>query len=298
MNGNLSRLNFRLLGVFIIVLLTVGCSSIPVGKFDVLAESSQGILNGTSETYTRIEKLQRNYVVERVPNAPLSRDTFHPVTIVNGQIESFDLTPELDFREDALQVLVNYTLVLQAFAKRDFEGDVDKAAADFAGSVKSLAATAAPNNDNAQKASGILATVVDVIGREIIRKERLEALKTVMDSAQTGIEKLAQLIVGDNTLIKGSVDRMIKTILTHKNIQRPPIDTLERSNFDTNVSLIISEADEINNALDNIDAAIKEVPLAHADIRTMLDGKPKNLDALAQLVKDAQRINKLYRSLK
>lgn len=195
MNGNLSRLNFSLLGVFIIVLLTVGCSSIPVGKFDVLAESSQGILNCTSETYTRIEKLQRNYVVERVPNAPLSRDTFHPVTIVNGQIESFDLTPELDFREDALQVLVNYTLVLQAFAKRDFEGDVDKAAADFAGSVKSLAATAAPNNGNAQKAS-------------------------------------------------------------------------------------------------------KEVPLAHADIRTMLDGKPKNLDALAQLVKDAQRINKLYRSLK
>ncbi|MGH8550806.1 MAG: hypothetical protein ACRERU_19850 [Methylococcales bacterium] len=211
---------------------------------------------------------------------------------------SFDITPELRFKEIALQVLVKYSLVLQAFAKRDFESDVDKASEEFAGSLKSLAKTAAPDNDSAKKASGILATVVDVIGREIVRENRLEALKSVMDSAQPDIKKLAQLIVGSNEKIETDVNKMLDRILAHRNRQRPPIDTIERIKFDTDVSLIIGEADEINTAIDDLSASIGKVPPAHAEIRKMLDGQAKGLDALEQLISDVQRIDRFYRNLK
>jgi len=251
-------------------------------------------LSGTTETYTRIEKLQRRFIVETVNNSPLTRDSFRPV--IDGQ--SFDLVPELRFRETALDVLVKYFLVLQAFAKRDFEGEVDKAAEELAGSLKSFVATAAPDSETATEASGILATVVNVIGREIVRGKRLEALKTVMDSAQPDIEKLTRLIVGSNGKIKQAVDTMLGRIIAHRNTMRPSRDTVERVSFDTDVSLVIGEVDEIKAALDNLSTAIQEVPSAHAEVRKMLDEKPTGLNALQQLVEEVQRIDKFYRSIK
>ncbi len=290
------RLSFRYLGLAAIVSLVASCSptTVPVGKYDLLAESSQNILSGTTETYTRIEKLQRRFIVETVNNSPLTRDSFRPV--IDGQ--SFDLVPELRFRETALDVLVKYFLVLQAFAKRDFEGEVDKAAEELAGSLKSFVATAAPDSETATEASGILATVVNVIGREIVRGKRLEALKTVMDSAQPDIEKLTRLIVGSNGKIKQAVDTMLGRIIAHRNTMRPSRDTVERVSFDTDVSLVIGEVDEIKAALDNLSTAIQEVPSAHAEVRKMLDEKPTGLNALQQLVEEVQRIDKFYRSIK
>ena len=161
-------------------------------------------------TYTRIEKLQRRFIVETASDSPLTRDSFRPV--IDGQ--SFDLTPELRFRETALEVLVRYALVLQAFAKRDFAGEVDKATEELAGSLKALAATAAPENESAAKASGILATVVNIIGRAIVQGKRLEALKMVMDAAQSDIAKLTQLIVGSNVKIQRAVDTMLTRLLS------------------------------------------------------------------------------------
>ncbi|MGH8550807.1 MAG: hypothetical protein ACRERU_19855 [Methylococcales bacterium] len=85
MNGNLGCFALRPLALFIVVLLSAGCTSVPVGKYDVLAESSQRILNGTSETYTRIEKLQRRFLVETAPDTSLNRETFLPVIDVGGK---------------------------------------------------------------------------------------------------------------------------------------------------------------------------------------------------------------------
>jgi len=188
--------------------------------------------------------------------------------------------------------------VLQAFAKRDFAGEVDKATEELAGSLKVLAATAAPDNESAAKASGILATVVNIIGRAIVQGKRLEALKMVMDAAQSDIEKLAQLIVGSNTKIKKAVDTMLIRIVEHRKVMRPAITTANRVIFDTEVSLIISEADEIKDSLDNLSESITKVPSAHMEIRKILDETPTGLDALQQLVKEVQRIDKFYRSIK
>lgn len=295
MNSYLIQANLKYLVVFLLAFCAVGCTTIPAGKFDVLAGSSQNILSGITETYTRIEKLQRSFAVEIAQDKPLTQDSFKPV--IDGQ--SFDITPELHFREAALQVLVKYTLVLQSLAKRDFEGDVDRAALELSGSLKSLAATAAPNKEIAQQASGILATVVNVIGREIVRKERLDALKTVMDSAQGDIEKLAKLIVGSNGKIKDVVNIMLGRIVAHKNHMRPSISNpIERAKFDTEVSLIIADVEDINNAIDGLSTAIAKIPPAHAEIRNALDEKTTGLNALPQLVEEAQRIGQFYRNVK
>jgi hypothetical protein len=295
MRQSSKRLRFHYGELVALVLLAVSCSTtqVPVGKYDVLAESGQNILSGTTETYTRIEKLQRRFVVETAGSAPLTLESFEP----RIDEQSFDLSPELRFREAALEVLVKYALVLQALAKHDFEGEVDKAAEELGGSLKSLAATTAPDNEAAAKASGILATVVDVIGREIVREKRGDALKTVMDSAQADVGELAGLIQGSNKTIKRAIDTMLGRIVAHKNEIRPTVNALERVQFDSEAAFIISEGKEIKNALDNLGTAISGLPLAHAEIRKMLDEEPTGLDALQQLVKEVQRINKFYRSV-
>lgn len=283
--------NCRYLQLAMIIFLMAGCSTttVPIGKYDVLAESSQTILKGTTETYTRIEKLQRRFMIEKASDAPLTRDTFRP---------SSDLTPALRFRETALEVLVRYALVLQAFAKRDFAGEVDKATEELAGSLKVLAAMVAPDHDSTAKASSILATVVNTMGRAITQGKRLEALKMVMDTTQSDLEQLAQLIVGSNAKIQEAVEIMLTTIVRHREAIRPTIPPANRLIFHTEVSLIISEADEIKEAIDNLSESIAKVPSAHKEIRRILDDTPTGLEALQQLVKEVQRIDKFYRSIK
>ena len=53
MSGFLRSLHFPYLQLAMVILLASGCSTttVPVGKYDVLAESSQNILKGTTETY-------------------------------------------------------------------------------------------------------------------------------------------------------------------------------------------------------------------------------------------------------
>lgn len=295
MNKPSGRIVFRRPAILGVALLAASCAAkIPVGKYDVLVDSSQRILTGTTETYTRITRLQRRFTVATVGSAPLTRESFKPV--VDGQ--SFDLGPELQFREAALEVMVRYALVLQAFARHDFAGEVDKASEELAGSLKSLAATAAPDAGSARQASGVLATVVNVIGREVVRRQRLDALKTVMTSAQPDLAKLAELIAGSNAKIKQAVDIMLGRIVAHQNAVRPPPDSPMRFDFDTEVAAVIAEVEEIEAALAALSAAVAGVPPAHAEIRRMLDERPRDLTALQDLVKEVQRINRFYRSLK
>lgn len=296
---NKSQQYYKILILFTIIVLSLGCTAIPTGRYDALSDSSQEILNGTSDTYVRIEKLQRLFLIETAPSdKSLKSKPFAPVTTTGDKQVSFDLIPALHFREEAIQTLVKYTLVLQAFAKRDFAGEIDNAATEFYGSVKSLAKTADPNNEKAQQYAGAIATVVDVIGRAIVEKKRLDGLKKVMDSTQPHLQSLSDLIANDNEKIKTSADIMLDRILEHKQKQRPPIDTPDRSKFDSEVSFIISEVDAIKKTLDKIDEAIKKVPNAHAETRKKLDDKSQGFDAMAELIKEVQRIDKFYRSLK
>lgn len=277
-----------------VVTLSAGCTSIPVGKYQALHESSRTVLTTTSETYKRIEELQRQFAIATAPNQKLTRESFQPK--IDGQ--SFDLAPELHFREAALEVWVKYTVVLQAFSERDYVSEVDKASQDLAGSVKNLSATSSTlKADEAKVASGMLATAINVIGKEIVRTKRLQALRTVMDSAQGDIDHLSTMIAGSNTKIKKAVGIMIDRILAHADAQRPPYGSVARTAFDERMALVIAEAQEIEEALDEMNAAVSKIPKAHAEIRIILDEKPTDLEALRALIQGAQRAGKFYRDL-
>jgi hypothetical protein len=284
-----------------ILILGAGCESLPLGKpvpsgkFDLLAESSHRILKGTTETYTRIEKLQRLFVVVTAGDGPLTEDSFKPA--IDGQ--SFDIVPELRYREKALEVIVAYSRVLQAFAKEDFEGGVDRATERLAGSLKSFSAATAPNLDLAVKASGLMATVVNVIGRHMVQRKRIQALKEVMDSGQEPLGDLANLIKGSNDKIKRHVNVMFRIILAHANRVRPsPKKGIERVRFDSQTALTVAEVNDIQGSLDAFSDAVTKVPPAHLEIRQMLDDKLKLIPALQQLGEEGKRINKFYRSVK
>lgn len=282
------------LAIVAVVVLSAGCTSIPVGKYKALYESSHTILTKTSDTYKRIEEFQRRFSIATAPNQKLTRESFQPK--IDGQ--SFDLTPELRFREAALEVWVKYTVVLQAFSEKDYVSEVDKASQELAGSLKNLTTTSnGMKTDEAKTASGMLATVVDVIGKEIVRAKRLHALRKVMDSAQGDIDNLSTLIVGSNTKIKKAVGIMTNRILDHANDQRPPYGSVERAAFDERIAVVIADAQEIEEVLDAMNTAVSKIPKAHAEIRFILDEKPTDLEALRALIQGAQRAGKFYRDL-
>lgn len=282
------------LSIVVVVALSAGCTSIPVGKYHALHESSHTVLTKTSDTYRRIEQIQRQFSIATAPNQKLTRESFQPK--IDGQ--SFDLTPELRFREAALEVWVKYTVVLQALSEQDYVSEVDRATQDLAGSLKNLSATShVMKADEAKVASGMLATAINVIGKEIVRAKRLQALRTVMDSAQGDIDNLSALMVGSNVKIKKSVGIMTDRILAHADAQRPPYGSMERTAFDERIARMIAEAQEVEEALDAMNTAVGKIPKAHAEIRIILDEKPTDFEALRALIQGAQRTSKFYRNL-
>jgi hypothetical protein len=286
------KLNKAVWIIIILSALVSGCTTIPVGKYNSLNTSSTDILKNTSETYTRIEKLQRKFIVASALDKKIDRDTFKPV--IDGT--SFDITPELRFREDAIEVLVKYTNVLASLASKDYQKDVDTAATDLAGSLKNLSSSAKLSASG--DVPGVIAALVDVVGKQIVEHKRKDALVNVMDNSQKHVDLLAKLVVGSNDKIKQIVGQMENRLIAHANIARPKYESSDRYEFDLKIADTIAEVEEINNALDNINAAMIQYPKAHAEIRALLDKKETKLDALELLVKEAQRANKLYRSIK
>jgi hypothetical protein len=135
----------------------------------------------------------------------LTPDSFRPV--VEGR--SFDLEPELAFRQAALGVLVKYLLVLEAFASSETDADVDKASLELGASIEGLMEAAGNGGGRGAQVSGILATGVDAIGREVMAGQRARALGRVMDASQKDIERLATPIGREAILeaARGRADR-------------------------------------------------------------------------------------------
>ena len=308
--------------VTLLVWLVAACApTVPSGKYELLADSSQQLLQGTTDTYSRIEQLQRRFLVATAGPEPLTRDSFQPVV---GS-ENIDLTPELRFRENALGVLVNYTDLLKALAQEDFEGDVDKASAKLAGSLNSLGSTVSSDKDTVGKASGILSTIANTVGRMVVEKKRLGALKSVMDDAQPALNDLSLLFTKSNNKIKQIINLMFDRILAHENKNRPThshsddtdsrvagkiaeekailkdVDRLidsHRFEYDSRVAREITEVKAILKAMDSLNDGVASVPVAHQEIRNSLDQKAGVKEALQRLVEEGQRVNKFYRSVK
>jgi hypothetical protein len=278
------------------ILFSSCAAKIPVGKYATLKDSSQSILNNTTDTYTRIDKLQRYYCVITAPeDKPIKRDTFKP-HIKNGK--TTDIVPALKFRESAFEVIVKYVNVLNGLASKDYLADVDKASQELAGSLKNLGATSKVlSASDAAQASAVFGTLVDLIGRQIVEHKRLEALKTVMDAAQDDLEKLVRLIAASNDKIKEWVDTCVEPIIAYANMERRYYKSSERYQFDQNIAGRLAEIEEIESSLSTINKAMLKIPEAHREIRKELDKKPSSMEALQVLVQEAERSNTFYRDL-
>ncbi len=264
------------------------CASIPVGRYQALRVASQDVLAKTSETYSRIERRQHDFVIMTEPNRPLTADSFRPMV----QGISYDIAPELRYRESAIRVLVSYTDVLEALASKDFESDVDRSVQDLSSRLRAL-----NNSPGFKEASNGFASVVDVVGRGTTNRMKKKALANTMDRAQPAVDKLCLLVQGSNNKITEFVNMMRDRYVAHANVARPAYGTAARYKSDMEVADIIEESVQITEALKSTSVAIGKLPQAHREIRESLDQKEQPLTALREMLAEAQRLQGFYKNL-
>jgi hypothetical protein len=249
-------------------------------------------LSTTGDTYAHIVRLEQAFIVASMGDEKLTPDSFRPV--VEGR--SFDLEPELAFRQAALGVLVKYLRVLEAFASSETDADVDKASLELGASIEGLMEAAGNGGGRGAQVSGILATGVDAIGREVMAGERVRALGRVMDASQKDIERLANLVVQSHAKLDRAIDVMIGQIVARANVVRPPPATLARDEFYAALASTLRGAKEARHALASTAEAAKQIPVAHAQIRQALHETRAPLDALKTLAHKAEQAGSFYGS--
>lgn len=278
-----------------VAMLSACVPSVSVVKYQILKDSSQSLLTNTVDTYTRIEKLQRRFVVTSAPDKTINLNTFKPLTD-DGQ--SYDIVPALRYREQAFEVIVKYLNVLSALSSKDYMSDIDKASIELSSSLQTLVEkTNVMDAAKAPQVAGIFSTLIDTISRPIVEEKRIDALKSIMDSSQGDLETLTKLLVGSNTKIRDFVEKARDSIIQHSNIARPPYKSSLRYDYDKNIADQLQEIEDILASLDTISKGMTKLPAAHKEIRDSLEQKPSNMEALKGLVQEAQRVNKFYRSL-
>ncbi len=62
----------------LMMLFLCSCAPIATGRFDSLADSSNTVLQGTTDTYTHIERLERHYMVFNPNGTRLTAESFVP----------------------------------------------------------------------------------------------------------------------------------------------------------------------------------------------------------------------------
>jgi hypothetical protein len=292
-----NKVSFKLtliIGICCLFWLTGCAARIPNAKYALLQESTSSLLSTVENTYTRIERLQQRFAVTTAPDSAIDRMRFKPK--IGGQ--SYDLTPELQFREAAIEALLNYMNVLQAFSSKDYLTDVDKSTLLLSASLRDLFETSqAINTAEGTQVANIFGGFLNKIGCGMVNHKKREALKQAMDLAQNDIETLSKLIVNSNIKIKKAIDIMLDRILAHANDVRPKYGTVERISFDSEIATLILEADEMEASLEAINAAIIKIPLAHQEIRNDLDKVQSIYNSLQEVVQEAKRAQKFYRSL-
>jgi hypothetical protein len=284
-----------IVGICCLLWLTGCAARIPNAKYALLQESTSSLLSTVENTYTRIERLQQRFAVTTAPDSAIDRMRFKPK--IGGQ--SYDLKPELQFREAALDVLLNYMNVLQAFSSKEYLTAVDKSTLLLGASLRDLFETSrAITTAEGIQVANIFGVFLNKIAREIVNQKKREALKQAMDLAQNDIETLSKLIVTSNIKIKKAIDIMLDRILAHANDVRPQYGTVERISFDSEIANLILEAEEMEASLEAINTAMIKIPLAHQEIRNDLDKVQSTFKSLQEVVQEAKRAQKFYRSLK
>ena len=163
----------RVVGTISVMALAAGlagCAGLPTGRFDSLATSTRDIQTKTVQTDGDLVKLTRRFMIFSPAPGDYKPDTFAPVIEVAGQKHDFDFGPRLEPREAALEVLAAYAAALAAFARKDYQGELDKATQDLGGSVQRLSSHALTSSQ-AKAGAGVLATAVNGLGSALIGED-------------------------------------------------------------------------------------------------------------------------------
>ena len=194
-------------------------------------------------------------------------------------------------------MLVSYAEALAAFARKDYQGELDQATQSLGGSVQRLASIPTATAEVKQGA-GVLATGVNALGRAIIDRMRKAALGKAMNEAAPGIQQIVTFVKDINSLAAVAVGGMRDDMLRKAN-GITPADGLARVQLNERVEAVVVESNTILARLKQINTAIDAIKPAHDEIREALvrdEGAP--LEKLKALVAEAKRLQRFYSTLK
>lgn len=263
----------------------------PIGKIDALTRASYEVATGARAAYTTAIELEQ----KRLLAVLYTNETPGP--------ESYELRPEdsmaprLLAREAAIDVLVHYTEVLQAFAKYDFGSEIDDATTNLAASISSLSKRTDAGIDSGTV--GVLSSIVNAAARWMAESARTDALIDIMSKAQPAIEKICTLLNDDHALliaenIKNN-RRLIRANTASFVLQLPSI--ADRAAKQDDLVRTLATAAAALETLDIVRTTLAQYPAAHREILNAMVDQPIETQ-LRSLVEDAQRIHKYYRNIK
>lgn len=300
----------------------------------MLAESARAVSDGAATTYPKVQELQvearaaelmtndnvspadyelridrscapaddagaaeRKAALDREAAKVLHRGRRNPVVPAVAGPAIPAIGPRLQCIEDKFAVVVSYLELLDTFASADYGADVDKASEKLSASITAID----KNNAQVSQAAGVLATVVDVIGRQIVEHKRRAALIQAMQIAQAPIGTIAGLMIKDNNYIRTAAVAQYRDSIAVNwiSVRREPRYALDaRRSLDQQIAKSTAEARAIDEALQTMNAALEALPLAHAEIRDeMTNGKAGAMQQLRLLVAEGRRIERFHKSL-
>lgn len=262
----------------------------------IFNESARELHNKTMETFLRIEKVQRKFLVFSNGNNE-NPDLNLLIPILDGK--SFDFLPGIRIREAASDVLLKYSSMLYAVSSGSLECEIDEAIEKFAGSLEHMSEIAESGQYGRGRTGGLLKRTIDLTNDEI-SENRLSALKGIMDNSQVDLGRLVALIVEQNDEFRERISKITAHIIKEMNRRRPLLDdhiSPTLAEYDNEMVCLVQESEEIQKALGELDKAFNTIPEAHFAVRNILGKKIVRLKDLQNLVRRTQNIKRLYRSL-
>jgi hypothetical protein len=241
--------------------------------------------------------MTRRFMIFSPAPGPYTPRSFAPVVSVGGQQLDFDFGPRLAPRKAALDVLTSYTDALAAFAKKDYQGDLDRATNDLGGNLQDLLSHATASED-VKRGAGVLATAVNELGRVAIERLRRSALHKAMTDAAPGVVQIVTFVREINDRAALAVTVMRDEMLRIAN-RATPSDGVARLSLNESVEEVVVDSASVLDRLKQSTAAVQAIPAAHDEVRDALDRDDRGaLDKLKALVAEAKRLQKIYSSLK
>jgi hypothetical protein len=286
----------EVVGLVLVILLFAGCAGVPTGRFDALATAAKEVHTKTSATDADIVQLTRRFMIFSPAAGPYTANSFVPTIEIDGTKYDFDFGPRLEPRQAALDVLAAYTEALAAFARKDYQGDLDKATQGLTGSLERLVNHTSASAE-AKQGAGILATAVNGLGRAIVDHKRKAALRDAMDTASPGIRAIANFVKEINASAALAVGVMRNAMISRGN-RLTVSDGAARLALNERVEGVVVESRAIVAHLKQVSTTVEAIPPAHDEIRTTLDRDDRApLEKVRALIAEFIRLGAFHSSL-